>query len=200
MPPVTLTIGLSDEARALSEKLAQWPEAAVLAIARGMDRGAELALGKITEERFTGEGPFPPIEGRLGVRTNRLRSSLRWSKAQIAGQSVTGGMGSNVEYLRIHELGGVIKRKVKPGKVRLREDRSGNLLRQESDARLAVFAKQKGKGAHKLYREVPYEGGGEYEIRMPARAPLGHGIADHLTDFTGAMLDELRKTWEGRKS
>lgn len=195
MPPVTLTINLSEEALALQQKLAQWPEAAVLAIARGMDRGAELALGKIIEERFTGQGPFDPIEGKLGVRTNRLRSSLRWSPARIDGQSVTGGMGGNVEYLRIHELGGTIKRKVKPGKVRLRETKTGALLKRGN---LAVFAKQKGSKPHKLFREVEYEGGGEYEIHMPARAPLGHGMADHLTDFTSAMTEELRKTWEGR--
>jgi phage gpG-like protein len=176
-------------------KTAFGTEAMLEAIRQGIDAGAAQTVSNIQDTRFTGEGPFPVEEHRLGIRANRLRQSLRNSPAVVImsgnGGSVEASIGSNVEYAAIHEFGGVIKRTVKAGSVRLRTDRKGNLLRQKDN--LAIFAKTKGDKAHKQFREVSFAGGNTYEIRIPARAPLGHGIADNETTFTRAIARAIRR-------
>ena len=189
----TISISLPPESQALIRKMAALPEQMLGAIARGMDAANELAIGTISTERLSGKGPFPVDEGRLGVVTGRLRSSLRRTNSVISGNRVTGAIGTNVEYAGIHEFGGVIQRTTKPGKVRLRTDRHGNLLKRGN---LATFAKDK----HKLAREVSYEGGKAYTVNVPARAPIGHGIADAMDRgvYTTQITAALRQLWEAQ--
>jgi hypothetical protein len=64
-------------------------------------------LGKAVKGRFTGKGPFPVSQNRLGVVTNRLRKSLRCTAPQIesASGAVSVSTGSNVSYFAGHEFG-----------------------------------------------------------------------------------------------
>lgn len=76
-------------------------------LARAFGSGAQEVLGRAVKNRFTGKGPFPVAENRLGVRTNRLRKSMRATPLQVAGSTGAASisMGSNVSYYRGHEFG-----------------------------------------------------------------------------------------------
>jgi hypothetical protein len=76
-------------------------------IARGLRLGVELAVGRLSQRRLTGKGPFPVAQSRLGVVTGRLRQSVRGGigPARIQGQTATVSIGSKVRYAAAHEFG-----------------------------------------------------------------------------------------------
>ncbi len=76
-------------------------------LARAWGSAAQETLGRAVRGRFTGRGPFPVTERRLGVVTNRLRRSLRATAPQVdeAEGRVSLSMGSNVKYFAPHEFG-----------------------------------------------------------------------------------------------
>jgi phage gpG-like protein len=190
----TITLELSPGAIALMEQLTGMPFQMRRAIARGMDRAGMLAVSDIQARRLTGQGPFPVEEHRLGVKTSRLRTSLRWSPAQTdESGAVVGAIGSNVIYAAIHEFGDVINRTTKPGNVLLRTTKKGALLRQDGHPNLARF----GSKRHKLVKQVSYQGGKQYTITIPARAPIGHGVADNMPVFEREISVELEKVLRG---
>lgn len=174
----------ADQIAKLKRCADELPGQALAAIQRGVNRASQLVVAGIQEKRLTGQGPFPVSEGRLGVRTNRLRSSLRATAAQTQDGEVTATIGTNVVYAAIHEYGGVIERTVKPGSVRLRTDKKGNLLTRGN---LAIFAKR----SHKLAKEVSYAGGKQYRIVMPARHWFSKGIADNQQIFATEITSEI---------
>lgn len=81
------------------------PEVLRAALARGLNRGAMRLVGKISQDRLTGKGPFPVPQQRLGVRSGRLRQSVRASEAKITGEQVSVSIGSAVKYAAVHEFG-----------------------------------------------------------------------------------------------
>lgn len=188
MSEVRFNIELSPELRAVMA--AMTPQALGKALVVGLDEAAQLTVGSIQAKRLSGRGPFPPVEGRLGVRSGRLRGSIRASKAVVgeAGASVT--IGTNVKYAAIHEFGGTYTRKVKPGTVRLATDRAGNLVKRGN---LATFAKRRNSRA----REVAFTGGGSYTVNVPARAPIGHGVADNEGTFVSSIEKAVRAALGG---
>ena len=98
----------------------------------------ELTVGHIRKARMTGKGPFPVSQGRLGVRTNRLRNSLRATQPRIAGGTVVGSIGSNVVYAAAHEFG---YRRI-PARAPITrgiEDRKAQYEKAVSDAVVRVF-------------------------------------------------------------
>ena len=186
--PYTIEIDLTERALAIIRALD--PARLLAAVARGVDVAVAQTVSDIQEKRLTGEGPFPVDEGRLGVRSGRLRQSLRAVPATISGGTVSAALGSNVEYAGIHEFGGTINRTVKAGKVRLRTNRDGSLLKRGN---LATFANARHKGV----REVPFAGGKTYQIVIPARAPIGHGLADNQEIFEREIERALVAEMEG---
>jgi len=121
----------------------------------------------------------------LNVRTGRLRRSIGQS-VQQDGTSVTGFVSTALAYAPIHEYGGVINRISKAGVARLRVDAKGNLLRQELNgepSHLAVFARK----SHKRVKEVPFEGGKSYQIRMPERSFLRSALRDERSGILQAL-------------
>jgi phage gpG-like protein len=160
-----------------------------------MDEQNQLTIGHTQQARLTGKGPFPVSEGRLGVRTNRLRASLRAAKTRIVGTSIVSSIGSNVEYAAAHEFGAKQSRITKPGVARLRLDRFGQLLRQSENYgdNRAVFAKK----SHKNVYEKAYAGGKSYTVDIPARAPITHGIEDRKAEYERAMSASIIATLRG---
>jgi phage gpG-like protein len=148
-------------------------------LAREMDYQNQLTIAQIQAGHLSG----PTTDSSLSVRTNRLRSSVRASKAIILGTGVASTIGSNVVYAGAHEFGAVIERTVKAGSVKLRTNKRGDILRHGANGKLAIFAGRQ----HKQFKEVKFAGGKSYTITIPARAPFGHGIADRLPDYTAAF-------------
>lgn len=93
---------------------------------------------------------------------------------QVNGNTVL--LGTNAPYGAAHQFGGTFARKLKPGKVRLRVDAKGNLLRQDKDGRLAVFAKK----SHKRVVERSFEGK-DFSVTLTARPFLGISLDDEVS-------------------
>jgi hypothetical protein len=74
---------------------------------RGIERASLEIVGAAVRGRFSGQGPFPLSENKLGVKTGRLRRSIRSSKpvVNLRQGTITTGYGSNVNYFAIHEFG-----------------------------------------------------------------------------------------------
>lgn len=197
---IEIKIELSESAKAILAKMEAFPERRNQAIARGLNNANEVTKTNwIEANRLTGQGPFPVELHRLGIGRSaiggHLRESVSRTPAQIRGNQIYSAIGSNKKYAAIHEFGsGNMTRTSKPGKVKLRLDRRGGLVRQLKNKNLAVFAKSTGK----LYKEVGFEGGKTFKINIPARAPFGHGIADAIDAgvYSNAIEKSLREEWE----
>lgn len=73
-----------------------------------MRRSVIVLADYIAEKKLSGQ--------KLDVRTGNLRRSFQENKArkvQQRGEAITGTVGTNIEYARIHEYGGTIKPKSK---------------------------------------------------------------------------------------
>jgi hypothetical protein len=187
---VNVQITLSPEALATAKKLEAMPGALPAAIAAGVDKGNEYAIAKIQREHLTGKGPFPPAEHRLGVRTNRLRSSLTRTPAVIAGQVISSSIGTNVKYAAIHEFGGVIHKPARSAKVRHRITASGALMRNLKHSNLAMFAKKKHTRAREINVMIP-----AHDITMPERAPIRTGLAASGDIYKKAIGRAINDAW-----
>jgi phage gpG-like protein len=190
--PVQLKIELTESAKKIVAGLQTLPDQIVSAIALGMDKANQFAIGAIQKDHLTGQGPFPPEEHKLGIRTSRLRGSVNATPATVSGTTVTSSIGSNVIYAAIHEFGGRVHHPARQVKTRLRTDARGNLLRQLGHPKLAIFART----SHKRAKEVITRGK-EYDVDMPERAPFRTGIeeSDHSykREISAAIVAEWNK-------
>lgn len=110
MPFLTYKIDPGPDFESLRARFAPGEVAARIAegIRAGLDRANLLALSRIQRARFTGVGPFPVPQQKLGHRSRRLIRSLGASRAVVrdaAALSVGSGIGSNVKYYGPHEFG-----------------------------------------------------------------------------------------------
>jgi phage gpG-like protein len=180
------------EGLALIEELKAMPFQMRRAIARGMDKAAALTVSDIQQKRLTGEGPFPAIEGRLGVVTNRLRGSSRFTPARIEGAAVHQTIGTNVGYAHVHEFGfnGQVsvpahRRKVKSRDQFVKEERVSQKTGRKYRARIKVASGVTYVRAHTRW------------MQFEARAPFGHGLADNERIYVREILGELRALRQG---
>ncbi len=105
----TITIQLSPNAIALTERFKRAPQEFPQAIKRGMTRALAIVSGRIQERRLTGHGPFQVTEHRLGERTGQLKLRTRATPAVVTAEGntavVTGAIGSSVFYAAFNEFG-----------------------------------------------------------------------------------------------
>ncbi len=105
----TITIQLSPQAIALSEKFKRAPQEFPQAIRRGMTRALAVVSGRIQEKRLTGHGPFPVLEHRLGERTGQLKLRTQSTPATVTSEGnqavIEGAIGSSVFYAAFNEFG-----------------------------------------------------------------------------------------------
>jgi phage gpG-like protein len=191
MPPIQIKIELTESAKKIAAGLPTLPEQMVRAIARGMDQANQLTIAAIQRDHLTGQGPFPPAEHKLGVRTSRLRGSVNATAATVSGSSVTSIIGSNVIYAAIHEFGGRVHHPARQVKTRLRTDARGNLLRQLGHSKLAIFAAK----SHQHAREVVRRGKA-YDVDMPERAPFRTGIQEAMPNYTNRISAAIVAEWD----
>jgi hypothetical protein len=106
---VAITIELSPQAIALTDKFKRAPQEFPQAIKRGMTRALAVVSGRIQERRLTGHGPFPATEHRLGERTGQLKLRTRSTPATVKNEGtqviVEGAIGSSVLYAAFNEFG-----------------------------------------------------------------------------------------------
>lgn len=91
----------------LLETAGRMQERALGRLAQKIGQASQAIVGAAVKGRFTGQGPFPVAANKLGVRTGRLRRSIRATKPQLNLRTgeISVGMGSNVAYFAIHEFG-----------------------------------------------------------------------------------------------
>ena len=134
----------------------------------------------------------------LHVRTDRLRRSITF-KVTAEGTLVSGVVGTNVVYARIHEFGGVIKRKARTQILRFRTNKNGNYMHQ-SDLSMGphqsgfaykalVFAKKNAKGDF-TERKQKIKGG---IITMPERSFLRSSLDDKASDIRANLQMAIRE-------
>ncbi len=106
---VAITIQLSPQAIALSDKFKRQPQEFPQAIRRGMTRALAIVSGRIQERRLTGHGPFPVTEHRLGERTGQLKLRTQSTPATVKSEGnqavIEGAIGSSVFYAAFNEFG-----------------------------------------------------------------------------------------------
>ncbi len=160
-------------------------------IERGMDNANELVIADISANRMTGKGPYPVAEGKLGVVTNRLRSSLRRADARSNGNTVKGSIGTNVKYAGIHEFGFNGQQQVKPFIRRVKS--------RDEFVKVDRISQKTGKSYRariKSAQGISFVRGFTRWMQVEARAPIGHGIADGAKTYDEQIGIEMQKEWE----
>lgn len=193
MKATTVIIALPTATKDLLAKAPTWPRALTLHLVRALDRENELTVGHIVRERATGKGPFPVSEGKLGVRTSRYRRSIRRTKAEASGTSISSAIGSNVRYAGAHEFGF-------EGVVNVRAHRSQNRAldvyqvrgRQVRGWELAG-AGGRGKRVALGFTTVRAH---QMRMRIPARAPIRRGIEDRVAHYSQALGAAVASAFE----
>ena len=98
--PDPIQLSLDTNAAQIVRGLARFPAAMIALVARAMDVENELTVGDIDARKLSRRGPKT-----LGVRTNRLRSSIRAKQTVVTGLTAQSSIGSNVVYAGAHEFG-----------------------------------------------------------------------------------------------
>ena len=172
-----------DSVRELLEMLRNVPKEAAASLLKGANQGAQILLGLAIKERFTGKGPFPVVRKRLGVRSGRLRRSLRATKAKVARGVVSLSMGSNVRYFATHEFGRKGQERVKAHNVKKHRVRN-------------AFGSGK-----TLTRQASYRQAHLRNANHRARQPLQAAIRQHAVRVFGVSIEQaLIRRIEGRIS
>lgn len=149
------------------------PQLVLPAMTRALDAQMQITLGHIVARRLSGQGPFPAADKRLGVRSGRLRQSLRTSKAVVRNGNIEAGIGTNVKYAGLHEFGGTIA----PHTIKARFGKSLRFM----------------IGGKVIFRKSVKHPGATY----PARAPIYTGIEDRQNEIAVALSVAAIKALEG---
>ena len=162
------------------------------ALGRAFASGALEVLGRAVKNRFSGRGPYPVAEHRLGQVSKRLRESLRATPLQVNASTGTASisMGSNVKYYRGHEFGFRGRVQVKS---HTRRGVGGNMRRDVKNDWTSYRGKLTRKTSANLKRNYRRGRANYVQVRahnrrmnIPARAPLGtelRSIETRLTFF-----------------
>lgn len=106
---VAITIQLSPQAIALTQKYKNASTQVPQAIQRGMTRALQIVAGRIQVRRLTGKGPFPVEQHRLGERSGQLKLRTRSTPAKITTtgdtSTIEGAIGSSAYYAAFQEYG-----------------------------------------------------------------------------------------------
>lgn len=158
---------LSD-GRPLFDRIAQALEAETEAnfAAQGRPHWAPLAPSTIASRRQRNRGgSVLKILQDRGILASSICSEYGPDFALISAG------GAARAYAAIHQFGGTIDYVPRSQRIRLRTDRRGKLMRQGSDGSAlgrAVFARERGSRAHKLYRQTWHQVDA-YQVTIPAR-------------------------------
>lgn len=179
-------ISLTPESAAFIAGAREWPRTLTRNLVRALREENEYTVGHIKQARLTGKGPFPPAEGRLGVRSNFLRRSLRQSdKPAVVGTAIYSSIGTNMAYAGGHEFGfsGTVQVRAHPRRIFGTFTAAGGT---SVDARTGKVRKQR-------KREVELQTGTAQvraharEVNIPERAPIRRGIADRALNYRDAL-------------
>ena len=137
-------------------------------IAKAITLGMRMLALQAQKERFTGQGPFPVAQKRLGVVTGRLRRDIHAEPATLTSTGYRGKIGSNVEYFGAHEVGF-------EGNVSVRaHTRAAHTIKKRNMSRLEQSVR-----AHVRH------------VKILARMPLRTAIEEHAERIIGAEVGKV---------
>jgi hypothetical protein len=141
------------------------------AMRTAIQAGMLTLVAKAQRTRFSGKGPFPVSERKLGLRTGRLRRDLHAETVRITAGGYAGRIGSVVNYFGAHERGF-------SGTVSVR-----------AHTRDGYTVKKRG------YSVLPQTvRGHSRRVDIPKRAPLAAAIEEHGNTILGnAIKSGIRK-------
>lgn len=179
----TVQITLTPEAVRRLASFRAAPQRLLPVIARVLDRRNELTVGYIQRFKLSVRGP-----NTLGVRTNRLRSSVRPALAQISGDAVLSGIGSNVRYAGVHEFGYT-------GRVQVR----AFTRRQVTND--IVGGQRRGFRAREKREKISASGVARVrahtrQVRIPERAPIRRGIDANAVLYRRDLSDAIVRLYD----
>jgi phage gpG-like protein len=164
-----LKIELSGEALDLLRSLPSASARAGEAMAHALDLQNELTIGYAQKNKLSGPRP-----GVLGVRTNRLRGSLRRNDATVSGGMIEGSIGTNVEYAAVHEFGFDGDVQVKSF---VRNQRSRDLV--------------KGKKQKLVASGLAFVKAFTRHMHMPERSFIRSSISERLDEYSTALSQAI---------
>lgn len=191
-----IAIQLSSTAEQALARCKRIPQILGPALAAAMDRENELTVGHISIKKLSQRGPET-----LGVVTNRLRSSLRRTKATVSGNSIASAIGTNVVYAGVHEFGfnGTVNVKGFTRK-RSRIKFDGKFISKATATAGGMLTKagklRKSANASKVDTTEtvrPFT----RQMRVKARAPISKGIAERVQAYSDAISKAVTTTLEG---
>jgi phage gpG-like protein len=191
---MSVQIHISEEAKGVFRDAYTFRERLVKRIAVVQDKQNELTVSWIIAARLSEPGEFT-----LGVRSGRLRRSIRAAKSRISGTTIYSSIGSNVRYAGAHEFG--FKGTVTVQAHTRRFARFSTIYNRLQPIPLkdAQALQKRGK---KINARLKF---GQSEVRshqrrmnIPARAPIASGLVDRLDVYAEAISDGVIAAWNGR--
>jgi hypothetical protein len=170
-------IKLETNAADILRRLKRLPDDMKLGMRAAMDAQNQETIGWTKLRRLTGKGPFPVGLHQLGERTSQLRRALRASKAKIAGNTVVSEIGNRIRYAAVHEYGFT-------GSVNVPQHTVRSHMRR-------MFGKSRRKRVS-AHERGPYR----MMLRIPARAPVAHGIQDKVDSYGQALSRAIVSAWQ----
>lgn len=188
-----IQIELSSNADAILRRVQGFPPRLAQAVAGAMDRQNQLTIAHA--QRHYLSGPRPQ---RLGVRTNRLRSSLTAAPARVTGDSVISSIGTNVAYAGAHEFGF-------DGSVTVRAHQR-NIFRSHQTGGGSVFDMRTGRVRRQAVRTISLLQGQATvrsharRVKMRARPFLRPAVEDSRLEYSKAVSTAIERAWSGGAS
>jgi phage gpG-like protein len=159
--PDTFSIELTSEAKAVIERLGSTSSRLGERVSRAVDLQNELTIGHAQANKLSTRGPTT-----LGVRTNRLRSSLRRTPAVQADDGViVSSIGTNVVYAAVHEYG-IDQEVAVRAHTRKVYQAFGQPLKRPVEAKVSAFRRR---------------------MKMPERAFIRSSLAERASAYTDAL-------------
>lgn len=183
-----IAIKIDDNAEAVLRQVREFPARMARDIAAALDYQNELTVGYIQTHKLSHRGPKT-----LGVRTNRLRSSIRPTKATVHGNQVDSAIGSNVVYAGVHEFG--IDKQVQV-RAHTRKVPVGPSLAlgKRITARDVARASGKSGGARTIQVRAH-----AMHMKFPARRYIESSIEERIPAYTHAISSAIVTAWRAEK-
>lgn len=153
------------------------PDQVAMALAVALDRASQVVVGSAQRGRFSGKGPYPVSDNKLGVVTGNLRRSIRCTRPQMSESGeLSVGFGSQVKYFAVHEFGfsGTVQVRGHQRKIiKMSFTPRGKLTKAVISARIAQIASRHFAGISSARGNSAFVRPHSRRMRVPARAPLG---------------------------
>ena len=187
--PWTLTLSFTPEAKATMARYASMPQRLPRAIMAGLDAALEVGLQQSLKTNFTGKGPFPVSEHRLGVRTGLLRMSFLRSPSRLEGTRITAGVGTKVKYWLAHEFGF-------DGRVSVDAHTRQTATRTKNGERAKISTARRSKKPENFRISTGNVKAHTRQMRIPERAPMRTGLTNQLPEMNrilnGIIIRDLQ--------